>query len=63
MDVQTVKCNICGHAYKFYAYMAGDQSACPSCIAQAESNMKITITTTGTVIISNTTCPTCGRSK
>lgn len=32
---QTVKCPICGDPYKTYAHMAGDQSACPQCIAKA----------------------------
>ena len=33
---KTVKCPICSKPYKFYAYMAGDQSACPSCVGEAE---------------------------
>ena len=36
MTERTVKCPICGEPYKFYAYHAGDQSACPACIAKAE---------------------------
>ncbi len=31
----TVKCQICGDPYVFYAYYAGDQSACPNCRAKA----------------------------
>ena len=34
MTEQTVKCPICGEPYVFYAYYAGDQSACPKCIAK-----------------------------
>lgn len=37
---QTVKCHICGKPYKFYAYSAADQSACPDCVAKAEQNNK-----------------------
>lgn len=44
MQEQTVKCNICGQPYKVYMFMAGDQSACPSCRAQAQANMMTTTT-------------------
>jgi endogenous inhibitor of DNA gyrase (YacG/DUF329 family) len=37
---QTVKCPVCGRPYKFYAFMAGDQSACPACVKAAESAVK-----------------------
>lgn len=33
---QTVKCPICGKPYKFYAHSAADQSACPTCVREAE---------------------------
>jgi len=36
---QTVKCKICGKPYKFYGHYAGDQSACPKCIRQAEKEL------------------------
>lgn len=36
MNERTVKCNICGEPYKFYAYSAADQSACPDCVKKAE---------------------------
>ena len=39
MNVQTVKCPICGEPYAFMPYKAGDQSACPKCINKAEKNM------------------------
>lgn len=32
---QTIKCPICGKPYVFYAYLTGDQSACPECRAEA----------------------------
>lgn len=32
----TIKCPICGRAYKWYAHYAGDQSACPACVREAE---------------------------
>lgn len=32
---QTVKCHICGRPYKVHSHYAGDQSACPKCIAEA----------------------------
>ena len=34
----TRKCPICGEPYKFYAYSAADQSACPPCVRKAERN-------------------------
>ena len=34
--VHTVKCPICGRPYKVYAFKAGDQSACPKCVSEAE---------------------------
>ena len=37
---KTVKCPICGRPYKFYAFTAADQSACPKCVAEAEDNMR-----------------------
>lgn len=40
MTEQTVKCPICGNPYKVYAYHAGDQSACSSCVRKAESNSR-----------------------
>ncbi len=30
------KCPCCGRAYKQYSMMVGDQSACPSCVGEAE---------------------------
>lgn len=60
MSEQTVKCHICGQPYKVYAYMAGDQSACPSCIAQANYNQR-TIVTAGTSI-EYRPCKSCGGS-
>jgi uncharacterized paraquat-inducible protein A len=38
MEERTVKCPICGRPYKVMAFYAGDQSACPKCIAEAEQN-------------------------
>ena len=38
MTEQTVKCPICGEPYVFYAYMAGDQSACPTCRGKARKD-------------------------
>lgn len=35
MTERTIKCPICGRPYKFYSFMAGDQSACPACRRQA----------------------------
>jgi hypothetical protein len=35
---RTVKCPICGKPYKTYSYYAGDQSACPKCVREAEKN-------------------------
>ena len=40
MSSQTVKCPICGKPYVFYAYYAGDQSACPNCRNEARKNIK-----------------------
>lgn len=37
---QTVKCHICGKLYVFMPFYAGDQSACPSCVARARANMR-----------------------
>jgi sarcosine oxidase delta subunit len=39
MDEKTVKCPICGKPYKVYSMYAGDQSACPKCVEEAEKNM------------------------
>lgn len=36
MNEQTVKCPICGRAYKVYSMLVGDQSACPACVREAE---------------------------
>ena len=36
---QTIQCPICKEPYKFYPYMAQDQSACPTCVQKASSNM------------------------
>lgn len=36
---KTVKCHICGAPYKFYAFSAADQSACPACVEEAERSM------------------------
>ena len=33
---RTRKCPICGRPYKVFSMYAGDQSACPSCRAEAE---------------------------
>jgi len=35
---QTIRCKICGKPYKVYSHYAGDQSACPECVRQAEVN-------------------------
>lgn len=35
MTEQTLKCPCCGEPYVFYAFFAGDQSACPACRAKA----------------------------
>lgn len=40
MNEQTIQCPICKQPYKVYPFYAGDQSACPSCRAKAEKNMK-----------------------
>lgn len=32
----TIKCPICGRPYKWYSHTVLDQSACPSCVAEAE---------------------------
>lgn len=37
---QTVKCKICGKPYVFYGHLAGDQSACPKCRAQARKELQ-----------------------
>lgn len=39
MSVRTVKCPICNRPYVIMPYYAGDQSACPKCIAKAKGNM------------------------
>ncbi len=39
-EVKTIKCPVCGEPYKFYAFKAGDQSACPECVAKAEDGEK-----------------------
>ena len=46
-DSQVVKCNICGKPYRFFAFYAGDQSACPACRAEADRNSGVVITGTG----------------
>ncbi len=35
-ETQTVQCPICKEPYQTYMYYAGDQSACPRCIAKAK---------------------------
>jgi len=35
IETRTVKC-ICGRMYKTYMFYCGDQSACPTCRAEAE---------------------------
>jgi endogenous inhibitor of DNA gyrase (YacG/DUF329 family) len=37
---QTIKCPICGKPYKIFSHYAGDQSACPSCVKEAEREIK-----------------------
>ena len=48
---QTVKCPICGEPYVFYPFFAGDQSACPSCVARAREpkGYRIITSTEGTL--------------
>ena len=36
----TRKCPICGRPYKVYDMYAGDQSACPECVAEAEKGVR-----------------------
>lgn len=36
MQEITVKCPICSKPYKVYQFTAADQSACPSCVREAE---------------------------
>lgn len=36
MMEQTIKCPICGRPYKVHSMTVADQSACPSCMAEAE---------------------------
>lgn len=36
MSQRTIKCPICGRAYKVYMHYAGDQSACPACRQEAK---------------------------
>lgn len=40
---QTIACRICGKPYVFYAFYAGDQSACPSCRAAAQAEVKTVV--------------------
>lgn len=40
---QTLKCQICGKPYVFYAHMAGDQSACPKCRAEARKQTYVRV--------------------
>ena len=35
---KTIKCPICGEPYIFYAFYAGDQTACPKCRQKAKEN-------------------------
>lgn len=35
MMERTVKCPICGEPYKLMPFYAGDQTACPNCVAKA----------------------------
>ena len=37
---RTIKCPICKKPYKFYAYSAADQSACPKCVREAEESIR-----------------------
>jgi hypothetical protein len=37
---KTIKCPICGEPYVFYAFYAGDQSACPDCRNKARTPRK-----------------------
>ena len=40
-DSKVVKCPICGKLYKIIKYgIVGDQSVCPGCRNEAESNMR-----------------------
>lgn len=32
----TLKCPICGKAYKWYSMTVADQTACPKCVSEAE---------------------------
>lgn len=36
----TAKCPICGKPYKWYSHTVADQSACPSCVAEAEKPLR-----------------------
>lgn len=40
MEVQTVKCPICGEPYNIYPYGEVNQSACPECVAKANEKEK-----------------------
>lgn len=44
MSNQTVRCRLCGKPYTFYAFYAGDQSACPSCRAAAQVEIETVAT-------------------
>lgn len=48
-EPSVTKCGFCGRLYKFYPFYAGDQSACPACVREANQNMGEgkSITTTG----------------
>lgn len=37
-EPKTVACPICSEPYVFYPFMAGDQSACPTCRGKARAN-------------------------
>jgi uncharacterized paraquat-inducible protein A len=39
MSEKTKRCPVCGASYKVYMFYAGDQSACPRCVREAEENM------------------------
>lgn len=35
---RTIQCPICGKPYKVYPFTTADQSACPSCVREAEQD-------------------------
>ena len=40
IDVTTVKCPVCEQPYNVYAFMEGNQSACPDCVRKANEKEK-----------------------